>query len=64
MKKLIKGVCIKQYLDEDSLQRFNDGEIEESEIEVYKVGDVGDIVTGLYNKNYWKEIEQTREPNR
>jgi hypothetical protein len=53
----IKGVCIKSYEDEDDLQDFEDGEIEESEIKLYKVGEESEIIEGYYDKRYWKPIE-------
>lgn len=52
----IKGVCIKSYEDEDDLQDFEDGKIEQSEIKVYKVGDESEIMEGYYDKKYWKAI--------
>lgn len=56
--KYIKGVCIKEYRDEDDVDCFENGEILEEDIKVYKVGDEGMIVDGLYNKEYWKPKEE------
>ena len=50
---IIKGICIKSYQDEDDLQEFSEGLINEDEIKVYKVGEKGDIVEGLYSEEYW-----------
>ena len=52
--KVIKGICIKSYQDEEDLSEFEDGERDESEIKVYKVGEERDIVDPYYNKKYWK----------
>ena len=53
----IKGICIKQYQDEDTLQEFNDGEIRADEIKTYHVGEEETIVEGMYDKEYWKPVE-------
>ena len=53
---IIKGICIKSYQDEDDLQEFSEGLINEDEIKVYKVGEKGDIVDGLYDKEYWEAV--------
>ena len=53
----IKGICIKEYQDENDLQDCEDGIIEEYDIKVYKVGDKGMIVEGWYSEDYWKPID-------
>jgi hypothetical protein len=53
----IKGICIKSYEDEDDLTAYEDGEIDEDEIRVHKVGDESLIVDEYYNKEYWKPIK-------
>ena len=55
--KKIKGVCIKEYQDEDDVVSFEEGLIEEDEIKTYKVGEEGEIVEGYYDPEYWKPIK-------
>jgi len=53
----IEGICIKSYQDEDSLEDFEEGRIEECEIKVYEVGDVGMIVEQYYDREHWKPLK-------
>ena len=51
-----KGICIKSYQCEDSLDEHEKGLINEEDIKTFKVGEVGQIVLDFYDKNYWKPI--------
>ncbi len=53
----VKGICIKEYFDEDDLNDLLNGKIEESDIRKYKVGDRADIRFGLYDPKFWRMVE-------
>ena len=55
--KAVDGVCIKSYHDEDDITDFEEGRIEEEDIHFYNVGDEGKIVKGLYDPEFWVDIE-------
>ena len=51
-----KGICIKSYQCEDSIDEYKHGLINEEDIKTFKVGEIGDIVLDLYDKRYWRPI--------
>jgi len=53
----IEGICIKSYQDEDSLDAFEEGRIEECEIKIHEVGDIGMIGEEYYDREYWKPLK-------
>ena len=55
MKKAT-AICIQQYQDEDDLEEYNFGFIPIEEVKVYKVGEIGTVVVGQFDKDYWKLV--------
>lgn len=56
----LQGICIKSYQDEDDLDDYECGVIDEGDIRTYSVGEVREITTG-YDEEYWKAVDQDIE---
>lgn len=51
---MVRAICIKEYQDEDDIDLYANGEIEEVDIKVYQVGEEGMVEPDYCNKKYWK----------
>lgn len=52
----ILAVCLQTYHDEDDLELFLEGNIQESEIRTYEKGKTYYVVEDLYDKDYYREV--------
>lgn len=56
--KMKLAICLKTYPDEDDMQMFCDGDIDEpSDVRVYLKGEKYKVNPEMYNENYYKLIE-------
>jgi hypothetical protein len=53
----VMAVCLKSYQDEDSVARFEDGEITADEIKIYHKGEKGLVFARYCSKEHWKIIK-------
>ena len=60
--KKIKAVCITRYIDEVSLDEFEQGNIEFEDLIVYKVGDEKEVTEG-FDPYYWEPISDIPTKN-
>ena len=51
---LVRAVCIKRYIDEDSLDDFENDMIGFDDLKVNFVGDKAKVVLESYNGEYWE----------
>lgn len=56
MIEKVKAICIKQYIDEDDLYNYNEGEISFNEIKHYEKGKEYLVMKNYYDKNYYELI--------
>tara|TARA_R110000787_G_scaffold46647_1_gene113308 strand:- start:811 stop:981 length:171 start_codon:yes stop_codon:yes gene_type:complete len=53
---IVRAVCVKQYIDMDSLCEYELGNISFNEIEHYEKGKEYSVVEKYYNKDYYRLI--------
>ena len=57
METTKKAICLISYQDEDDLDEFNEGKIQECEIKIHNKGDIGEVFLDYYDCKYWEVID-------